>query len=92
MAILKSAFNAHPRTVTLINAYSEGGHQQMLQKMTHLFESLPPFLEIFPAEFFDDPELSFVETDACSFVFDQPGTLGDEIDSSSSDEDSDERH
>ena len=24
MAILKSAFNAHPRTVTLINAYSEG--------------------------------------------------------------------
>ena len=24
MAILKSAFNAHPRTITLINAYSEG--------------------------------------------------------------------
>ena len=24
MVILKSAFNAHPRTVTLINAYSEG--------------------------------------------------------------------
>ena len=34
----------------------------------------------------------FVETDACSVVFDQPGNLGDEIDSSSSDEDSDERH
>ena len=26
MAILKAAFNGHPRTVTLINAYSEGGH------------------------------------------------------------------
>ena len=24
MAIVKSAFNAHPRTVTLINAYTEG--------------------------------------------------------------------
>ena len=42
--------------------------------------------------FFDDPELVFAETDACSVVFDQPGNLGDEIDFSSSDEDSDERH
>ena len=67
-------------------------HQQMLQKMTHLFESLPPFSEILPAQFFDDPELVFAETDACSVVFDQPGNLGDEIDFSSSDEDSDERH
>ena len=65
--------------------------QQMLQKMTHLFESLPPFSEVLPAQFFDDPELHFVETDACSVVFDQPGNLGDEIDVSSSDEDSDER-
>ena len=31
-------------------------HQQMLQKMTHLFESLPPFSEILPAQFFDDPD------------------------------------
>ena len=67
-------------------------HQQMLQKMTHLFESLPPFSEILPAQFFDDPELVFAETDACSVVFDQPGNLGDETDASSSDEDSDERH
>ena len=54
-------------------------HHQMLQKMTHLFESLPPFSEILPAQFFDDPELVFAETDACSVVFDQPGNLGDEI-------------
>ena len=60
--------------------------------MTHLFESLPPFSEILPAQFFDDPELVFAETDAYSVVFDQPGNLGDEIDFSSSDEDSDERH
>ena len=67
-------------------------HHQMLQKMTDLFESLPPFSEILPAQFFDDPELVFAETDACSVVFDQLGNLGDEIDFSSSDEDSDERH
>ena len=36
-------------------------HQQMLQKMTHLFESLPPFLAILPAQFCDDPELVFTK-------------------------------
>ena len=65
----------------------------MLQKMIHLFMGLPPFAEILPAQFFDDPELHFAETDACSVSFDQPGNLGDETDaSSSSDEDSDEHH
>ena len=54
---------------------------------------MPPFSEILPAQFFNDPELYFAETDTCSVVFDQPGNLGDETDvSSSSDEDSDERH
>ena len=50
------------------------------------------FQKFLPAQFFDDPELVFAETDAYSVVFDQPGNLGDEIDFSSSDEDSDERH
>ena len=65
---------------------------QRQSKMTDFFESLPPFSEILPAQFFDDPEFHFPETDACSVVFDQPGNLGGEIDASSSDEDSDERH
>ena len=43
---------------------------QRQSKMTHFFESLPPFSEILPAQFFDDPELVFAETDACSVVFD----------------------
>ena len=48
----------------------------MLQKMTHLFVGLHHFQEILPAQFFDDPELHFAETDACSVSFDQPGNLG----------------
>ena len=54
------------------------------------FREFATVSEILPAQFFDDPELIFAETVACSVVFDQPGNLEDEIDFSSSDEGSDE--
>eukprot|EP00435_Cladocopium_sp_Y103_P023347 s4868_g5.t1 len=55
------------------------------QTMTCFSNSLPSALhDILPAEFWEEPELIFVETDdACSVVFDQPENLGDEIDHSS---------
>ena len=45
--------------------------RQIQDKTRRFFESLPPFFEILPAEFFDDSELLCPETDACSVVFDQ---------------------
>ena len=62
-------------------------------RLQMFFRSLPPACCISESEFFEEPEVIFVDSDtdsqtdsACSFVFDQPTNFGDELDDSSGDE------